>query len=64
MTKTYGVYYQTGDYGKAWFQAENMEEAEKLIAQVEEGELDFHELMTDIKVQGNEDGFQGLCEVS
>jgi hypothetical protein len=64
MTKTYMVYYQTGDYGKAWFQAENIEEALDLISKVEEGELDFNELMTDIVVAGNEDGFHSLMEVS
>ena len=64
MSKTYMVYYQTGDYGKAWFKAENIEEAQALISKVEEGELDFNELMTDIKVVGNEDGFHSLVEVS
>ena len=64
MSKTYMVYYQTGDYGKAWFEAENIEEAQALISKVEEGELDFNELMTDIKVVGNEDGFHSLMEVS
>ena len=41
---TYEFWYNEEYTYKAWFQAENKEEAEKLMALVDEGELDIDEL--------------------
>jgi hypothetical protein len=61
---TYFAYYQTGDYGKLWFEAESLEKAEKFLEKVQDCELGLEELPgVQIKVQGDEHGFQGLVEV-
>jgi hypothetical protein len=60
----YLVYYTTGDYGKAWFDADDIEHAERLIAEVEQGEMSFDDLpnlMT--KVQGDELALTNLTEL-
>lgn len=63
---TYMAYYQTGDYGKLWFEAESLEKAQDLLEEVSYGERmsldDLPKLKT--KVQGDELSFQGLVEVS
>lgn len=62
---TYMAYYQTGDYGKLWFEAESLEKAQDLLEEVSYGERmsldDLPKLKT--KVQGDELSFQGLVEV-
>jgi len=62
---TYTVYYATGDYGKAWFDADDIDHAHKLIAEVEQGEMSFDELPNLLtKVQGDEFSAHSLMEVS
>ena len=62
---TYMAYYQTGDYGKLWFEAESLEKAQDLLEEVSYGERmsldDLPKLKT--KVQGDELSFQGLVKV-
>lgn len=63
---TFMAYYQTGDYGKLWFEAKDLEEAQDLLDAVSYGERmsidDLPKLKT--KVQGDELSFQGLTEVN
>jgi len=62
---TFMTYYQTGDYGKLWFEAKDLKEAQDLLEEVSYGERmpldDLPKLQT--KVQGDEFSFQGLTEV-
>ena len=44
MSKTYMVWYSTGEYGKAWFTADNLEHAHDLLAKVEQGDLSYDDL--------------------
>jgi hypothetical protein len=63
---TFMAYYQTGDYGKLWFEAKDLKEAQDLLDEVSYGERmsldDLPKLQT--KVQGDELSFQGLTEVN
>lgn len=61
---TFMAYYQTGDYGKLWFEAENLEEADYLLSRVEDEKLSIDDLpKVENKVQGDEFSYQGLTEV-
>ena len=61
---TFMAYYQTGDYGKLWFEAENLEEADDLLSRVEDEKLSIDDLpKVENKVQGDEFSYQGLTEV-
>jgi hypothetical protein len=52
------VWYSTGEYGKAWFTADDMEHAQSLIDQVQEGEMSPEDLPDYIyKVKGG-DGWE------
>lgn len=65
MSKTYMVWYSTGEYGKAWFKADNLEHAESLLDQIDQGELIPEELPDyEYKVKGG-DGweYEGLEEL-
>ena len=61
---TFMAYYQTGDYGKLWFEAENLEEADYLLSRVEDEKLSIDDLPNvENKVKGDEFSYQGLTEV-
>jgi len=63
--KTFMTYYQTGDYGKLWFEAEDEKQAEYLLSRVEDYQLSIEDLPNvQIKLQGDEIGLVGLKEVS
>lgn len=65
MAKQFMVWYSTTEYGKAYFTAENEEQALELLDQIDSGELLPEELPDyDFKVQGG-DGWdwEGLVEL-
>lgn len=35
----YQIYYSTGEWGKAWFTADDLEQAEDYLSQVKEGSI-------------------------
>jgi hypothetical protein len=59
------TWYSFSEYGKVWFDAENKEEAEKLLQQVREGEMSMDELpRVDTSIKGGDDfDFQPVEEM-
>lgn len=52
------TWYSTGEYGKLYFEADTPEQAQELLEQVQQGELDITELPNHyIKIKGG-DGFE------
>lgn len=41
---TFMAWYSTGEYGKMWFDAENIEQARELLGKVQSGEISPDEL--------------------
>jgi len=61
---TYLAHYSVGEYGKVWFDADSFEHAEKLLAEVLEGEMLFDELPNMVnKPKGDELDINGLQEM-
>ena len=62
---SYLAHYSTGEYGKVWFDADSLEHAEQLVAEVIEGELLFDQLPNmAIKPKGDELEIEGLEELT
>jgi hypothetical protein len=60
----YLAHYSVGEYGKVWFKADSFEHAEKLLAEVLEGEMLFDDLPNmATKPKGDELEIEGLEEL-
>lgn len=42
--KTFQMWYSTGEYGKMWFDAEDIDQARELVEKLEQGEISPDEL--------------------
>lgn len=59
------VWYSTGEWGKAWFDAESLEQAEELLAEVMDGQRHYEDLPAyNFSVKGG-DGweYEGLTQM-
>jgi hypothetical protein len=58
---TFQTWYSTGEYGKLSFEADSMEEAEDLLGQLSQGEIEFSDLRNHFaKIKGDELEFDAL----
>lgn len=61
---TFMAWYSTGEYGKMWFEAENIEQARELLDRVQRGEISVDELPKfDSSVKGDGWEFDDLHEL-
>lgn len=61
---TFMAWYSTGEYGKLWFEAENIDEARELLDRVQRGEISVDELPGfDSSIKGDGWEFDDLHEL-
>lgn len=61
---TYSAWYSTGEYGKLWFEADSLEQAQEFLDDVQMGNIDFSALpKLETKIKGEELEIDGLEEL-